>query len=461
MGAPAYTYTLTNGTAADASQVMQDLNDVLNGITDGTKDISISALTVGGIATLNGNTTIGNSSGDDLTITASLASSVPVKTTFSYDLGANATGLKYIFLGSSDSAARSTKLAGATIASAYTFTFPVDGGTNRYVLQTNGSGTTSWAQNWNSSTAVKNLSLSCSVGTSALTIALKGADGNDPSSTNPVDIVFRNTTATSGAPLTASVTSAQSLVISSGSTLGHKSATNHYIYVYALYQSSSSFELLACSSLLDEGTLQTTTAEGGGGAADSIYVPYSTTARSNVPVRLIGRLKSSQVTAGTWAAVPTEVSLTPFSKQKAYLSVTSSTTALTSNTEADVVYTSVELDTHNSYNASTGVYTVPMTGVAKISAAIKLNVTASDWASGKVLRVVVNHSGAGDIRHGEWTAETASSTDPQAQVTTLYPVTAGDTLKIRAVQDAGSYSLTSTSSANVNYFSVEVDPYAF
>ncbi len=51
MAAPSLTYTLTNGTPADASAVMQDLNDLLLGYTDGTKDLSISKLTLS--STLN------------------------------------------------------------------------------------------------------------------------------------------------------------------------------------------------------------------------------------------------------------------------------------------------------------------------------------------------------------------------------------------------------------------------
>lgn len=91
---PSYTYSLTNGTTADASQVMQNFNDILNGATDGTKDLSISALTVAGTATLNGNVNLGNASGDDITVTGSLASTVPIKTDNSYDIGASSGPLR-------------------------------------------------------------------------------------------------------------------------------------------------------------------------------------------------------------------------------------------------------------------------------------------------------------------------------------------------------------------------------
>ena len=62
MAAPAYTYTLTNGTTADASQVMQDFNDILNGVSDGTKDLTFNALTANGAANLKAAVTLGASS---------------------------------------------------------------------------------------------------------------------------------------------------------------------------------------------------------------------------------------------------------------------------------------------------------------------------------------------------------------------------------------------------------------
>lgn len=69
MPSPSFTYTLTNGTTADADQVMQNFDDILNGVTDGTKDLSIAALTVAGTLTANGNINLGNSSSDTITVT--------------------------------------------------------------------------------------------------------------------------------------------------------------------------------------------------------------------------------------------------------------------------------------------------------------------------------------------------------------------------------------------------------
>ena len=47
-----------------------------------------------------------------------------------------------------------------------------------------------------------------------------------------------------------------------------------------------------------------TTAEGGAGAADSASTWYSTTARSNVAYRIVGVIRSTQATAGSWATAP-------------------------------------------------------------------------------------------------------------------------------------------------------------
>jgi hypothetical protein len=145
MAGPSVTNTFSNSTTADATQVNTNFTDLINGATDGTKDYSINALTVAGTATLNGNVTLGNASGDDITHTGSLASSLPVKTTFSYDLGSSTIGWKSIYFGSNDSAARTVRVIAGVLAASYTLTLPVDGGSSGQVLTTAGSGTTSWS----------------------------------------------------------------------------------------------------------------------------------------------------------------------------------------------------------------------------------------------------------------------------------------------------------------------------
>jgi hypothetical protein len=157
--------------------------------------------------------------------------------------------------------------------------------------------------------AINNHTLTCTVGSSALTIALKTKAGSDASASDKVSIAFRSATAATGTYTVVDVTGALSVVVSSGSTLGHLSGINQYIYVWAINNAGTVELAVSGSDIFDEGSRQSTTAEGGAGAADSGDVLYSTTARTNIGVRLLGRLQSNQVTAGTYAAVPTEVSL--------------------------------------------------------------------------------------------------------------------------------------------------------
>lgn len=119
------THTFSNSTTADATQVNTNFTDIINGTSDGTKDMSISALTLAGALTANGNTVIGNASSDTLTVTASLASTINIGTTYSYDIGSATIGLKRVYFGSIDSAARTTLITAGTVSSSNTCTLPI------------------------------------------------------------------------------------------------------------------------------------------------------------------------------------------------------------------------------------------------------------------------------------------------------------------------------------------------
>lgn len=165
-----------------------------------------------------------------------------------------------------------------------------------------------------------NISLSTSVASNALTIALKTKAGTDASATDPITVGFRNSTLTDGTYNTREITAALSLVISSGSTLGHVNAVASPIYVY-LIDNAGTPELAVSTTLFDTGGVVTTVAEGGAGAADSLSVMYSTTARSSVPFRYIGKLLSTQTTAGTWAAAMSLVTTTALDRTLANSSI--------------------------------------------------------------------------------------------------------------------------------------------
>lgn len=112
---------------------MQNYNDILNGVTDGSKDLSISALTVAGTATLNGNINLGNASADDLTIAASLASSLPIKTNNSFDVGSATLGLRKLYLGNAGAGA-TCDIVSASHATTREYTIPDAGAAANFVM---------------------------------------------------------------------------------------------------------------------------------------------------------------------------------------------------------------------------------------------------------------------------------------------------------------------------------------
>lgn len=254
------------------------------------------------------------------------------------------------------------------------------------VYKKNDSGTTTnWSQVAttatvapNSSYDLNNLGLATSVAANALTIALKTASGVDASAGSPVKIGFRNGTITNGQFSSVSVTGALSLVVSSGSTLGHQSAVDRFIYVYALNNAGTA-ALGVSSAHFEDGSLVSTTAEGGAGAADSNSAMYSAAALTGVACRLIGLLVSNQVTAGTWAANMTRVSVMPFDIPK----ITSkhrvpNGTSVTLNTPVDA--SSSVWDTHGC--VTTGAawkFTANKAGKYRLNALIYIGVTQTTF----------------------------------------------------------------------------------
>jgi len=227
---------------------------------------------------------------------------------------------------------------------------------------------------------ISNIGVSVTVAANALTFSLKQPDGStDCTSGQPCRIGFRSSTATSGAFNQRNVTAALSVVISSGSTLGMTSAISGYMYMYAL-DNAGAVEIAVSQSKFDEGSLHSTTAEGGAGAADSNNVLYSTTARSNVPIRLLLRINISEATAGTWATAPTEVSLRPALDERWFVDSYITGADININTGANVtVYTPIESGALTLTN-NPGNFGVPLT--AKISCSSTNPSTGTTCAAG-------------------------------------------------------------------------------
>jgi hypothetical protein len=102
-----------------------------------------------------------------------------------------------------------------------------------------------------------------------------------------------------------------SLVISAGSTLGHVANVLLPAYIY-LIDNGGVQEPAVTGTYKGESGIFSTTAEGGAGAADSATTMYSTTARANVPGRLIAVAWFKQAVAGNWVNLPTTLNVAPF-----------------------------------------------------------------------------------------------------------------------------------------------------
>lgn len=116
---------------------------------------------------------------------------------------------------------------------------------------------------------------------------------------------FRSSTLTSGA-VTRLIGTAAALVVPSGASLGTVNAVQSDIVILELNVAgvleTAVINLAGGTDLSETGVISTTAISAG---STSASIAYSTTARSNVPYRVVGFYRSTQTTAGTWAAAPT------------------------------------------------------------------------------------------------------------------------------------------------------------
>lgn len=325
---------------------------------------------------------------------------------------------------------------------------------------TSGNVLTSNGTTWVSSTPASapsagyelaNLSITASVAANALTVALKDASGSDPSAGSPVKIGFRSSTATSGVYNQRAVTGALSMTVSSGSTLGHANSTTTYVNVYAI-DNAGTVELAVSTAPFPDNSIQTTTAEGGAGAADSNRVLYSTTARTSVPIRLIGRLTVNQTTAGTWASAPTVINTAPLWPYGiGFRAHTASTTF--NNASNTVVFSNKSADTLNMYSTSTGTATVPLTGWWTIGVIVTTNsVNIGTATSTFKASINVNGSEVGGPGVGSNVGATGTWARQLSSTIREY-LTAGDTVNVTLFNNDTSTALNGGGKGN-NEFSM-------
>jgi hypothetical protein len=196
------------------------------------------------------------------------------------------------------------------LAAALVNTTPSDGSVSAVKLAASALG---------SGVSMVNGTLVMSVAGSALTVALKTLAGTDPTASDPVYVVFRNTTPATGDYTVITVTSATSVVVSSGSTLGTVNAQAFRVWVVG-FNDAGTFRLSVINCLnpnpwnifaLSQFSIASSTAEGGAGAADSVFVFYTGAAVTSKAYTVLGYAtwETGLATAGTWSAGPTRLEL--------------------------------------------------------------------------------------------------------------------------------------------------------
>lgn len=185
MAFPSITYNFVNGTAADGDQVDTNFQDLVNGFSDGTKDINMSAATFAGTVTCNGNVLLGNASGDDVQFNGSLATSIPIKTTRTYDIGSADLGLRVIYLGMNSTHTIALQAPSSGASADYTLTLPpVVGGVGDVPYNT-GSGTLLWKPS--------GIVVDAAAGTSGVTLGTTDEDVHVFTPTTAITVKLNNT----------------------------------------------------------------------------------------------------------------------------------------------------------------------------------------------------------------------------------------------------------------------------
>lgn len=167
--------------------------------------------------------------------------------------------------------------------------------------------------------ALNNVRFTATVSANALTFTLLTKAGNTPSATDPIHMLFRSATASSGTYINAQITSAMTITVPSGAELGTVANVPARIYFLLAEEGSgtafrpSVFQPVVTSgssithTALNEAALWNGSTIGVG--SDSGGTIYGTSGVSNRPIRIIGYIEISQATPGTWASSPTVLSL--------------------------------------------------------------------------------------------------------------------------------------------------------
>ncbi len=295
------------------------------------------------------------------------------------------------------------------------------------------------------STVLSNGYVDASVSSNVLTLSLMTQSGATPTTDDVVSVAFRGASATTTVTNVRTVSAACTLTVSAGSTLGFTTSQISRLYVVAL-DNSGTVELGVYHPLsgtthvpLDESSFYSSTAEGGSGGADSAQVIYSTTARSSVPIAVLGFVDiQTGATAGNWSNSPIQIQAitqsTPKSGQCIQRLVVP-TTALTSGATTTPVDDSIPQNTEGVQmfsQAITPKHSADLLFLAHVG-------TYSASAAGSIVVALFQDSTANALAA---TIGTINGNDEFATIPLMYQMQAGTasstTFKLRAGHQSGT-----------------------
>jgi len=308
------------------------------------------------------------------------------------------------------------------------------------------------------SNSVVNVGFTTAVGSSALTVALVGADGAAFSATNVGLFGFRNVTITTGTPTVIKATAAPTdVVISSGSTLGFTSAKTHSIYIYE-FNDGGTLKTGVSQSYFDCSELQSSTADDGAGGSDTnnvIYTPNGVAAVTSKACLILGKAKFSLTTAGTWDEVGDKLELLPIN-EPVYLEA--NTTTATAVTQGNAIPFDTEVvDTHSAYVTSTSVFTFPLDGVYSISV-LTTTAAVTPAAIGEYYSMRAIFSGGTDFYgHRTYGGQTSTGINYTGTLNFKVDATKDETLTFQFLETIGAVNLDADATHN-NLQIVRVGP---
>lgn len=114
MASPSVTYSFINGQTSDGPQVSQNFTDLIAGITDGTKDLAINALTLNGALIAKGTVQLGDSNSDTIDTQAYFINNLIPSTTNTRDIGTSSLKWKDLYLAGNATVGGTLAITGTT-----------------------------------------------------------------------------------------------------------------------------------------------------------------------------------------------------------------------------------------------------------------------------------------------------------------------------------------------------------